>query len=183
MKKLTRQSLDELAKMLPVIEKNHQLGYVGGGNGTSADPYTMVEYESMLSGGNWNGGYVEGMGYANSGNDIYIYGNSEHPGQTSQEYSSFPDYITSLSNTGLDKWAEITLGSFPVIGSVAAYASQEYGNMTRDIQFELMNKGYGSSSSFNLVTTKMGDSCSLSVYDAASGEFITSRTYDSWGWK
>lgn len=183
MKKLTRQSLDELAKTLPVIEKSFQMGYIGGGNGTSADPYTMVEYENMLSGGNWNGGYVEGMGYVNTGGDMYIYGNSEYPGHNSQEYSSFPDYITSLSNTGWNKWGEIAAGSVPVIGSAVTHASQLYGNMTRDIQAELMKKGYGSSSNFNLVTTKMGDSYKLSVYDAATGEFITSRTYDSWDWK
>ena len=35
MKKLTRKSLDELAKTLPVIEEASQMHYVGGGDGTS----------------------------------------------------------------------------------------------------------------------------------------------------
>ncbi len=41
MRKLTRRSLDELAKTLPVIEESFQTSYVGGGNGTSASPYTV----------------------------------------------------------------------------------------------------------------------------------------------
>ena len=64
MKKLTRKSLNELAKTMPVIEESLQMSYVGGGNGTSANPYTQAEFDNMLSNDNWNGGYVEGMGYA-----------------------------------------------------------------------------------------------------------------------
>ncbi|MFK2339829.1 hypothetical protein ACIXMT_17265 [Bacteroides fragilis] len=63
MKKLTRKSLNELAKTMPVIEESLQMSYVGGGNGTSANPYTQEEYESMVSSGIWNGGYVENWGY------------------------------------------------------------------------------------------------------------------------
>ena len=32
MKKLTRKSLNELAKTMPVIEESLQMSYVGGGN-------------------------------------------------------------------------------------------------------------------------------------------------------
>lgn len=62
MKKLTRQSLDELAKTLPVIETDYQMGYVGGGTGTSTDPYTFEEYNALLNAGVWTGGFV-GSGY------------------------------------------------------------------------------------------------------------------------
>lgn len=34
MRKLTRKSLDELAKTLPIIEESFQMGYIGGGDGT-----------------------------------------------------------------------------------------------------------------------------------------------------
>ena len=63
MRKLTRKSLDELAKTLPVIEESFQMIYVGGGNGTSTSPYTQAEFDSMVSSGTWSGGYVEGWGY------------------------------------------------------------------------------------------------------------------------
>ena len=71
MKKLTRKSLDELAKTMPVIEESLQMSYVGGGNGTSANPYTQAEFDNMLSNDNWNGGYVEGMGYVATNTYIY----------------------------------------------------------------------------------------------------------------
>lgn len=72
MRKLTRKSLDELAKTLPAIEESLQMSYVGGGNGTSASPYTQAEFDSMVSSGTWNGGYVEDWGY--TGDETYIYG-------------------------------------------------------------------------------------------------------------
>ena len=83
MKKLTKKNLSELAKTMPVIEESLQMSYVGGGNGTSANPYTKVEFDSMLSNDNWNGGYVEGMGYVAP--NTYIYGNSVYWGSVSQD--------------------------------------------------------------------------------------------------
>lgn len=73
MKKLTRKSLDELAKTLPVIEKSLQMSYLGGGDGTAANPYTEYEYECMVSSGTWKGGYVEGWGYTHSGIAVTSY--------------------------------------------------------------------------------------------------------------
>ena len=61
MKKLTKKSLYELAQTLPVIGEAKQKTYVGGGNGTSASPYTMKEFDYMLEHGNWQGGFVEEM--------------------------------------------------------------------------------------------------------------------------
>lgn len=98
MKKLTRKSLNELAKTMPVIEESLQMSYVGGGNGTSANPYTQAEFDNMLSNDNWNGGYVEGMGYVAT--NTYIYGSSVYSGSVSQMYYTFPDYVTSISSTG-----------------------------------------------------------------------------------
>ena len=63
MKKLTRKSLDELAKTLPVIEEASQMHYVGGGDGSPNNPYTAHEYVMMLINNKWEGGYVEGCGY------------------------------------------------------------------------------------------------------------------------
>lgn len=48
--------------------------------------------------------------------------------------------------------------------------------MTRDIQAELLRKGYDGSSSFTIVCTSMGDSVKFSIYDANNGQLITSRT-------
>ena len=81
---MTRKSLDELAKTLPVIEEASQIHYVGGGDGSPDNPYTQFEYNTMLNNSNWNGGYVEGIGYV--ANDVYVYGSSTYPRQTSQVY-------------------------------------------------------------------------------------------------
>lgn len=114
------------------------MSYVGGGNGTSANPYTKVEFDSMLSNDNWNGGYVEGMGYVAP--NTYIYGNSVYWGSVSQDYYTFPDYVTSLSSDGLNQMAESLAGAIPGVGSYTAYLSQELGDMSREIQSELLKK-------------------------------------------
>lgn len=48
MRKLTKKSLDELAKMLPVIEESSQMSYVGDGDDTSANPYTVAKFDRIL---------------------------------------------------------------------------------------------------------------------------------------
>lgn len=179
MRKLTRKSLDELAKTLPVIEESFQMSYVGGGDGTSASPYTVAEFDSMCSSGNWNGGYVEGMGYV--ANDVYVYGNSTYPGQTSQNYYTFPDYVTSVSTDGANQVAGAIISEIPILGTGTSYYAQEMGDMTRDIQAELLRKGYGGSSSFTIVRTSMGNTTKYAVYDANNGELITSRTINTVG--
>lgn len=172
MKKLTRQSLDEMAKTLPVIEKKSQTGYVGGGNGTSAEPYTYDEYDNLLSYGSWNGGYVEGIGYVNA--DAYVYGSSSYPNGVSQEYLSFPDYLSSLSSTGLDRLLNELLGVTP-LGILTSHATQDLINATTSIQKELLERGYDASSSFNFVRTDMGNGTKISVFDANTGQFIISK--------
>ena len=63
MKKLTRKSLDELARVMPVIDKQSQRLFIGMGDGSSSNPYTQIEYECMTSAGYWSGGYVVDIGY------------------------------------------------------------------------------------------------------------------------
>ena len=63
MKQLTRKNLDELAKVMPIVDAKEQLMFVGGGDGSQMSPYTYAEYNSLYISGNWKGGYVEGNGY------------------------------------------------------------------------------------------------------------------------
>lgn len=53
--------------------------------------------------------------------------------------------------------------------------------MIRDITKELLEKGYDGSSSFNIVKTNNGKSITVSVYDADTGSFITSRNIGTGG--
>lgn len=60
MKKLTKQSLDEMAKPMQMINKMEQHSFVGGGNGTRDNPYTE-EYNSFLGTSGFAGGYARGL--------------------------------------------------------------------------------------------------------------------------
>ncbi|MDD2283958.1 MAG: hypothetical protein PHQ11_00955 [Paludibacter sp.] len=185
MRKLTRKSLDELAKTLPVIEKNFQTSFIGGGSGTSADPYTAAEFDSMLSNNNWNGGYVEGMGYV--ANEVYAYGNSTYPGQTSQQYfMNLSDFILSQSVAELDIWASTVMSFIPGVSQMTDQYTTRHENMMRDIQADLLDKGYTNSDSFTMVRTDLlrQDAMTYTIYDANTGDLITSRTinipYGNW---
>ncbi len=63
MKKLTKQSLDELAKVMPVLSEEVQISLIGGGDGSMSNPYTVQEFDQMSDSGTWTGGYVSGLGY------------------------------------------------------------------------------------------------------------------------
>ncbi|SFL63001.1 hypothetical protein [Proteiniphilum acetatigenes] len=63
MQKLTRKSLDELAILMPVINEIRQKTYIGGGDGSIYSPYTIYEFDYLVSIGSWNGGYIDGWGY------------------------------------------------------------------------------------------------------------------------
>ncbi len=58
MKKLTRKNLDELAKVMPALNEHVMGTYIGGGNGSQADPFTEQEFDNFLSSGYFPGGYV-----------------------------------------------------------------------------------------------------------------------------
>lgn len=95
MKKVTRKSLDELARIMPVISEENQKMYVGGtsgytgGNpptgttgssdggwtppppvpgplGSPSNPYSIDEALGLMDAGHWGGGYVSGWGYVSS---------------------------------------------------------------------------------------------------------------------
>ena len=61
MRKLTKASLSELAESKEIISFLEQKSYVGGGSGTTTDPYTQNEFETIVGNGNWAGGYVLGL--------------------------------------------------------------------------------------------------------------------------
>ena len=73
MKKVGRFSLFELQGDSSIIDKASQKTFVGGGSGSSTDPYTQEEFDSMMYSGHWNGGFVYGMGWVTP--QVYIYPN------------------------------------------------------------------------------------------------------------
>mgnify|MGYP000931790933 CR=1 FL=1 len=73
MKKVGLSSLFELQDASSVIDKASQKTFIGGGSGSSSDPYTQDEFDSMMYSGHWNGGWVYGMGWITP--QVYIYPN------------------------------------------------------------------------------------------------------------
>ena len=48
-RKLTRESLAELAKRMPVLSEEVQSTFIGGGDGTFSNPYTFEEYSKVIA--------------------------------------------------------------------------------------------------------------------------------------
>jgi hypothetical protein len=57
-------SLFSMASSLNVLSENETKSVLGGGDGTSSNPFTEEEFYAMLDAGTWTGGYVAGLGYA-----------------------------------------------------------------------------------------------------------------------
>lgn len=76
MKKLTKKSLDELARTMPRIGKIEQRSFIGGGNGSKEMPYTVEEFDYLSDNGLWNGGYVDGWGYTGAETVVVASGTS-----------------------------------------------------------------------------------------------------------
>lgn len=98
MKKLTKKSLDELAQQIPVISKLDQRWYVGGGNGSKENPYTVEEFDYLSEIGLWTEGYVEGWGYTGSETTIIASGTS-NGGSDSGNWTN-PDIDSDNSSSG-----------------------------------------------------------------------------------
>lgn len=64
-KKINRLDLAALNETFYVLTNKEMSGFVGGGTGSSADPYSLSEYEKLIADGNrrWDGGFVAGLGY------------------------------------------------------------------------------------------------------------------------
>lgn len=56
MKKL---SCDDLSGLFPVLDTEELMSFVGGGDGTTSNPFTEYEAERMIECGVFNGGYVK----------------------------------------------------------------------------------------------------------------------------
>lgn len=68
-KKLTKMTLDELAKVMPIISEWEKRTMIGSSGvlGSAESPYSVSSFEMILNAGGWtSGGFVEGMGYVNA---------------------------------------------------------------------------------------------------------------------
>lgn len=77
-KKITRATLNELAKEMALLSEQEQKAYLGGGSGTEMDPYTYIEYSRLADNGLWTGGHVEGLGYISTV-EVIVYAQRPYP--------------------------------------------------------------------------------------------------------
>ena len=59
MKKLTRKSLDELALRMPVLSEEVQSTFIGGGDGSENNPFTLSAYKDLSRQFRFNSGWVD----------------------------------------------------------------------------------------------------------------------------
>ena len=69
-------------KTIKIYRASTQNSDSGAAKGTSSNPYTKEEFESMLEAGTWRGGCVEGMGYVIPRVDIMGSSNSFYDSDT-----------------------------------------------------------------------------------------------------
>ncbi len=59
LKKMDKQTLDQIAETMPVLSEKEARACIGGGTGTEWDPCSMLEFERYSLSGTWDG-YVDG---------------------------------------------------------------------------------------------------------------------------
>lgn len=97
-RKLTVGSLAELAARMPVLSEIQQKTFVGGGDGSMNNPYTVTEFYAMCASGIWNGGYVDGWGYTYS--EVVVSGSYGESGtyDSSGSYPPPSENMYSINN-------------------------------------------------------------------------------------
>ena len=114
-RKLTFEALSEMYSMLNAEEQNQ---IVGGGSGTSTDPYTLQEIDPLIENGTFAGGYVKDenglvsywMGVAN------IYGDSSSD-TDDEEFQNFSSEFWHNWENGSDWWGYSEIGGNSETGS------------------------------------------------------------------
>lgn len=110
-KRLTVQMLEKLHREQGLLSKEMQRHYVGGGNGSLSDPYTMDEYYTMLNSGTWTGGYIQsidGIRYGYPETRVYSGGYTDSsgifvPGTATSTECTLASFIRSLESSGLEQ--------------------------------------------------------------------------------
>ena len=100
--------MSELAKTLPVIEKGIQSSYIGGGDGTYSNPYTLGDYQAL--GSSFTKGWVEmSPGFLSymQGDYHSFFGGSDYDGSAYWGGSDYVDvsYGGTSDYSGTSEWS------------------------------------------------------------------------------
>lgn len=138
-RRLTRESLTELAKRMPVLSEDMQRSYVGGGDGTFGNPYSYQEYLQLNS--------PRQVYYLNeSGNLTYALSESVVIAYRGTEYKiaggtlvDTPEGVEFHSDSGIKVWFPFVDISTSIVNEGTAY------NLTGTIHIDKgwLEKGFG----------------------------------------
>lgn len=190
MKKLKKMTFANIDKMLEAnqIQALPELqSIVGGGSGTSSDPFTMGEFEEMSFANTWAGGYVTGIGYIGVG-DTMIYGFCNDRANHQNVYDSLDEYTATYNYPygNFFSWVTETMAGY-IIGCVSGYLAVAFSALTylategldtarAELESYLANSGY-SNKQFTIAFTTGYNGCTLSAYDTETSTLIHSVTW------
>lgn len=176
MKKISFGLLDELAKDQEKISELEMNSLVGGGSGTSTDPYSVDELDVLLDSNQWAGGYVEYLGYVAP--STFIYG-GYYGGLYANYHGSVSDFTRTLVESGLDQIAGTLFGMVPYLGVALDYYAQEIKDCKTQMLSEIIALGQGNNSidfvaSPGTYSSSASQFVIMSAYDAQTGRLLSS---------
>jgi hypothetical protein len=158
MKRLNRLRLEQLEEQLLPLESGILSSLIGGGNGSYENPYTVSEMDSLLDNGNWNGGYVVGMGYVLPASTTYGYGG----GYGNYGYDWYRDalgYSSNIANlpfaSALDDFLHtkgfgISYSGISILNDAVSY-TEVVSALTGEVGIAIGVIGYGYEKAFDYI--------------------------------
>lgn len=189
-KKFSLEMIKSVCHNSKQLTNEEQCIYLGGGDGSLENPYSMDEYFAMLDSGTWTGGYIQdsdgvvsyGMTEARVyGGGYYNYAGT-YIGSTSEyiEYT-MTSFILSMENSGWEQFIEAFGGVVDPTG-YCDYMNQELTDLKIRLAAKASEQGYSGDDSFDYVVSKVGEcTWKVSLVDTITGKTIGSETINMLG--
>lgn len=185
LKKMTFANIDKMleANQIQALSELHSI--IGGGSGTSSDPFSWNEFMEMSFAGNWAGGYVTDCGYV--AQDVFSFGYQSRPGKVNQTTYTLQEYAEYFKKSGDQYLGDAIIDNAPFVGiifgiyhSIKGYFDQQDQNMYVTFMQELLNQGYSGDQLFYMVETKINAfKKQYTAYDIYGNPLSTHTQY--WG--
>lgn len=175
--------LESIFNEKDLIAEEVQSIYIGGGDGSKTNPYSMDEYYTMLDSGTWNGGYLqdsEGISYGMP--EMRFYDGGYYGGAAPYTEYTMTSFILSMGDSGWDQAAGYIFGKIPVLGDYASYMQQEINDIRVRLAAEASSQGYSGDDKVDFVMSREGPYTNkMSLVDSQSGKVIGSETINGFG--
>jgi len=189
-KKLSIEILESMCCEKDILTKEVQNIYIGGGDGSKNNPYSMDEFYAMLDSGTWTGGYIqdsEGISYGMAETRVYGGGYTNYAGSYIGSTASYTEhtmtsFILSMESSGWDQAAGHGLSKIPVLGDYTSYMAQEYKDAKVRLAAKAAQQGYSGDDRFDFVISQAGEYTQrMSLVDTKTGKIISSETINGFG--